>query len=111
MDSTQVLDHADSLNGTAPTYKYTVCLHLQMVPISVLNVSNPSVIRQVVNMNSRSSIDNKTKLVMNDGMINSLEKYKEEVNKSYMAYNGSYEGALMHHPCREVSFENYLMLV
>ena len=62
MDSTQVLDHVVSLNGSAPTYKYTVCLHLQMVPTSLLNALKPPVMRQVVNMNSRGSIDNRMKL-------------------------------------------------
>lgn len=28
-----------------------------------------------------------------------------------MAYNDSFSGSLIHHPCRDVSFENYPMLV
>ena len=109
--STQVLDNIDSLNGTAQTYEYMVCLHLQLVPASLLHLSNPPVIRQVVNMNKRGSIDNKKKLVMNDGMMHSLEKYKEEVNESYIDCIDTYEHALFHHPCRNLSFENYFMLV
>ena len=81
IDSTQVLDHVDSLNGSAYTYEYTVCLHLQMVPESLLNVLNSLVIRQAIDMNSRASIDNKTKLVMNNSMKDALKVYKAEVNK------------------------------
>ena len=80
IDSTQVIDHVDSLNGSAPSYKYTVCLHLQMVPKLMLDEPTPPVVRQVVNMNSLASIDNKTKLIMDDGMFTCLDKYKEEVN-------------------------------
>lgn len=110
-DSTQVLDHVDSLNGGASSYEYTVCLHLQMVPESLLDVPNPPVVRQVVNMNSRGSIDNKTKLVATDTMFKCLDIYKDEVNESYQTYNDSYEGDPINHPCRELSCGNYLMLV
>ena len=82
-----------------------------MVPTSLLNALMLPVMGQVVDMNSHGSIDNKMKLLMNDGMMDTLEKYKEKMNELYMAYNGSYQGALIHHPCKEVLFENYFILV
>ena len=110
-DESIVTEHIDTLNGNAPTYEFTVCIHFQMVQEQYHHDPRAPIFRQVVNMNSRRSIDSLMENSEWGQFLNKLQDYTNRVDTDYAIYVQSIGLHPSSHPCPYLSFQKYEDLV
>ena len=110
-DIVPVVEHTDNGNGSARTYDYTLAFQMMMQQKTSVDKTNAPIYRQVVNMNSRSSIDRLMLDPTLQRLLTDTEKYKQQVEANYQYYVCYFSISILEHPCPNLNFINFHQFV